>query len=219
MKKTSIVILLTLALMATHSIANAQYKWSAGCRTGISLEQLNLTSEYDFKPDNRVWINEAFINRSLGKRFELETSLQFSSKTFIDSASYFDGPEGLTVTKTNAKHLSIHLTARYYIIRKQQFSWYTQFGVSIFKPLVHVQQVQYFNNAPVQEYNDDSDRKWIPFNTVTIGTGSSYNLTKRIIASATLLCSYKTDGGLYMGQVTQYNDWSATLLFGLGYRF
>ncbi|RZK46050.1 MAG: hypothetical protein EOO94_03415 [Pedobacter sp.] len=215
MKKLVRSILILIAVFISCS-THAQYKWSAGIRTGLEVTNLfSVDPHLDYK-DNMLWTNEVFISRRIGKHFEADVAMRYKANQDSDSMR-FSSLEGNSSSITNQKQMSLQVNLRYYFIQVSKYEVFGQIGSSA-------------------DYNRTRNRGWYNeiyygprdfsrvrssldfFKRLYFGAGLNYNIAPRLYASATILAGYKTTTARNMS-VDGQSSFSGNVLAGIAWRF
>lgn len=213
MKSITAIILIFVTSIPCY----AQNKWTAGYRTGLEIINLNINPHSDFKSNNLIWTNELFVDHKLGKRFEIEAGIRYGRKTYIDTGTVYDAPEFMVAERQQVNQITLLVNIKYHFIITQKYSLYCQAGTSAMRRIATLLTRYYNPNEVIKEYYSStySNTEW--FNTFSTGAGINYNLYPRLQLNATLTADYNTYGRYYMA-TSSYNDWSAHLLIGIGYK-
>lgn len=209
------VFIISIFVSSAITKAEARYKWSAGLRTGITLRHLNMTTEYDFKAYNRKWQNQAFITRTIGKRFELELNLNYSQKTSSGEQSDYAGYPLYYNDKEVA--LNLGFITRYYLLQYKKFSFYGQLGLECMEPSTRHTTTRYQPNRQPEVSSYKTKSTPYPSALLT-GIGANYTLSNQLYISGQLNLKYKSGIAGIRGEDRETN-WAANALIGVGYRF
>ena len=215
--KTKLTILSLLFSFLLPSKSSYAQKWSAGYRTGIGMRNLNLTYEYDFKSYNLDWNNQVFLNKRMGKRFELEVSLNYNRRVYSDTFSYDRNGSFVTVaSKTIINNLNPALTGRYFILQRQRLTLFAQLGISFLDPKVNYSSVESTPGSP-DKYNSYNWNSFALFRWLIPGLGANYNINRQLYLNASLNIPYQ--GDVSQPGEQHHNEWGANLYAGVGFRF
>lgn len=221
--KRIVLVMALWSLVCLSKEAQAQHNWSAGYRTGLSQTDWNL-DEHDFDGQNIRWNNQLFLTRSLGKRFEMELTLNHHTINTFDSLIYFDGNTTSTTQQQKVNVITAGLSGKYYLIQKKGLGIYAQLGITALKSFGEYNSVVYTTGQPTKYYSGKENSPVSMLNTIFTGIGINYSLTRSIYLNANVQLSYKADGinngaiRWYSGN-NNYNDWATGIYIGAAYRF
>lgn len=217
MKKLTVV---TILVLLTGMVSNAQHKWAAGYQLAIGnsnhpLSYLTSTQDVDMKP---MFTNQLFLKRKITTKLDLQLDFGFTSWKQTYANTIYTNP--ITIEEYNLKNIAFNLTltGKMNILQKPKSSLYIPFGIN---NVYHQWRANYNEELLKYPWMTEKEEKIQIAQNIFTGIGINYDLNQKLYLNGQGTIGYKLYNALQAMNKAQNetNNFSYSLQAGIGYRF